>query len=297
MVLHAFPRFALEGTTLKVDFGAIMLLPKSDRFVADSTMFDNSGEPLTLVGLPTSDGRLPAALGGYALETISLLQQQIRLKDESLRRAEREAADARSRVSDLEIEQREFEHMLDRERNLHGTQIGGLESRIARLQSELDTFRRQADEKVKIDAFATSLGTGIGRAQTELQRMGFQIGRVAVTARAFVDEKGESLQFPNRADSADVAAAPVTDISIAFQPTTAPEAADGKVAVPDVNQLTESAARRVLASIGLQLEATYGPPNLRPGSVEGQAMLQTPAAGVYVERGVIVLVVFARGAA
>jgi beta-lactam-binding protein with PASTA domain len=64
------------------------------------------------------------------------------------------------------------------------------------------------------------------------------------------------------------------------------------VSVPDLNRLTESAARQVLQSLGLRLDIATG---LREeGYASGQAMRQQPRATLKAPRGSQVMVVFAQ---
>ena len=142
---------------------------------------------------------------------------------------------------------------------------------------------------VPIANFATSIGTDLHSAQATLASRAFSIGRIEVNARGLLGNDG-TLQLQDQGSTVD--AAKLSDVKLEFRPDAGSGATLG-VTVPDVAQLTETAARRVLASVGLQMQASYGPPGLAPDSVAGQTMLQTPRAGETVPRGARVLVVFA----
>jgi beta-lactam-binding protein with PASTA domain len=83
-------------------------------------------------------------------------------------------------------------------------------------------------------------------------------------------------------------------VNLNYRPDKGGDTAPTGVQVPDVRQLTEGAARRVLASVGLMLDASQGARELAPESAIGQAMLQQPKPGERVAVGARVLVVFAR---
>ena len=142
---------------------------------------------------------------------------------------------------------------------------------------------------VPIANFATSIGTDLHSAQATLASRAFSIGRIEVNARGLLGNDG-TLQLQDQGSTVD--SAKLSDVKLEFRPDAGSGATLG-VTVPDVAQLTETAARRVLASVGLQMQASYGPPSLAPDSVAGQTMLQTPRAGETAPRGARVLVVFA----
>ncbi|PSJ38821.1 hypothetical protein [Allosphingosinicella deserti] len=142
--------------------------------------------------------------------------------------------------------------------------------------------------------FATRLGGEIDSAQTALKARGFSLGSVSINAKTIV-EGGSSLVFPETAELKTVRPGSLSDVAITFNPNQAPETGDGGVQVPDIRFLTEGAARRVLASVGLVLEVSQGPLGINPDCAPGQAMLQAPGAGNSAARGSTVLAVFAAG--
>lgn len=283
-VLVAAPRFKGTATALLADFGSLQLLGERQRVPLPAATGEFARDGLLVAALPGEKGSVsgapePGDSNERALATIRSLEAQLQLRQAENATLQRELAASAAQVQDQQA------------------QVAAQAAELARAKEDLGLFRQQADQKVEVGDYAVALGGELERAQLQLKQGNFRLGAVAVTTRAFIDGGGTALQFPNRADRADVAAAAVSDISIAFQPADAGAADDGKVTVPDVRQLTESAVRRVLASVGLQLDATHGPLGLVAAAVEGQAMLQTPAAGAKAARGESILVVFARSSA
>ncbi|TFI58104.1 hypothetical protein E2493_11930 [Sphingomonas parva] len=194
------------------------------------------------------------------------------------------------------------------------TKVADSEKRIAALQQQLadavakptgaretlgttfGTIGTTTSAPVSLGDFATKVGGEIGSAQTALRATGFSLGSVQITARTVV-EGGSSLVFPDTETLKTVVAGSLSDIKLSFEPTQTAEASEGSVQVPDIRDLTESAARRVLASVGLVLEVSHGPLGMRANCAPGQAMLQAPGPGTTAARGATVLAVFARGPA
>ncbi|QMW22856.1 PASTA domain-containing protein [Sandaracinobacteroides saxicola] len=141
---------------------------------------------------------------------------------------------------------------------------------------------------------AIGLGTQLDDAQVALKSRGFSLGAVSIVARGAAVGDGTQMRFLGAEELKSATGAAISEFKVNMAPDSE-RAADTGLRVPDVSQLTENAARRVLASVGLVLEATYGSRALNPAAAEGQAMLQTPAAGTESSRGARVLVVFARG--
>ncbi len=192
----------------------------------------------------------------------------------------------------------------------HARDIAGRDATISELRRRLDAQAReierlsrpdipgvstpaqppQAAVPVSMVDFAAGLGKDLDTAQVTLAAQSFSIDRFEVNARGLLSNGGRTIELPDKESRID--AGTLTDVTIGFRPAT--QADPGlEITVPDVLQLTESASRRVLASVGLRLEPGYGPRSLLPDSALGQAMVQTPRAGEKAARGARVLVVFA----
>lgn len=176
---------------------------------------------------------------------------------------------------------------------------------VSNLTVELDRLREAAGrgpissapqnapaQAFVVKEFATRLGEELHSAQASLAKSSFSIGRIQVNAKGFLGTSADGTTFEPAGKGGAEGADRLTDVQIEYQPNAADDAKLG-IQVPDVAQLTESAARRVLASVGLQLQSSYGPRSLAPDSVPGQAMVQTPRAGETAARGARILVIFA----
>jgi hypothetical protein len=140
---------------------------------------------------------------------------------------------------------------------------------------------------VPLGDFTVRLGEQINNAQDLIRNRSFMLGAISVTTRGFMNESGGiNLLEGSKPEQ------PVSEVKIDYQPTSGSGEASLQVPVPDLTQLTETAARRVLASLGLLLTVNYGPRGLGADSAPGQAMLQSPAAGERVARGAAVSVIF-----
>lgn len=146
---------------------------------------------------------------------------------------------------------------------------------------------------VSVGGFASALGTEMDGAQLALKNSGFSLSQVSITAKAVLQDGGSKLNLLDVETLKAVPAASLSDVQLSYTTDAPASTSDVRLRTPDVSQLTEGAARRVLASVGLVLEPSFGPRSLNPDCAEGQAMLQTPAAGAEAARGQRVHVVFA----
>lgn len=156
---------------------------------------------------------------------------------------------------------------------------------------EVDPRTRRA---IKFATLADTLGRDMDQAAQALagDKSAFRLANVHILAKGrFLAREDGEMQFIPAAEGDDAEGLSSADLSFAADE---PEAPVLEVGVPDVLGLTESAARRVLSSLGLRLQPSYGPASIRAGSARGQAMLQTPEAGAAAARGAGVTVVFAR---
>ena len=195
------------------------------------------------------------------------------------------------------------------EREAMATRLGEREEEARKLRAELAEARREVagldrttgdaatavDGTVSVSEFAIRLGSEIDSARTALKRSAMSLGDISITTRALVDAGGSRLKLLNADELKGTAPGLLADVNLNYRPDKGEQATPTGVQVPDVRQLTEGAARRVLASVGLMLDASLGARELAPDSAIGQAMLQQPKPGERVPVGARVLVVFARG--
>jgi hypothetical protein len=194
------------------------------------------------------------------------------------------------------------------EREAMATRLGEREEEARKLRTELADARLElagrdratagaptmTDGTVSVSEFAIRLGSEIDSARTALKRSAMSLGDISITTRALVDSGGSRLKLLNADELKGTAPGLLADVNLNYRPDKGGDTAPTGVQVPDVRQLTEGAARRVLASVGLMLDASQGARELAPESAIGQAMLQQPKPGERVAVGARVLVVFAR---
>ncbi|GEM_PF-1198446 len=144
---------------------------------------------------------------------------------------------------------------------------------------------------VAVTDLATTMATQLDSAQKTLKPTGFSLGAIQVSAKGILRDSG-SMEFLDADTLKTLPQDSLSDLKFQFIPEKVASEDDGP-RVPDVLQLTESAVRRVLTSVGLVLEASTGPRGLNPAVAPGQAMVQSPGAGSIIARGARVMVIFA----
>lgn len=144
---------------------------------------------------------------------------------------------------------------------------------------------------VAVNDLATTMATQLDNAQATLKPRGFSLGAIQINAKGLIRDSG-SLELLDAETLKGLPADSLSDVKFQFVPDK-PTPPDLGPKVPDVLQLTESAARRVLTSVGLVLEASTGPRALNTAVAPGQAMMQSPVAGAVIPRGAKVQVIFA----
>ncbi|MDG2528600.1 hypothetical protein [Caulobacter endophyticus] len=208
--------------------------------------------------------------------------------------------DARLIQRDQELAARDAQ-LADRNRLTAEQQaeIAGLRMTLAERDLELADIKAAQPKpgttsgpaKMAVDDLATTMAIQLDKAQTTLKPVGFSLGAIQISAKGVLRDKG-NVEFPDTETLKALPADSLSDLKMQFIPEKVPLGDDGP-RVPDVLQLTESAVRRVLTSVGLVLEASTGPRGLNPAVAPGQAMVQSPGSGSIVARGARVMVIFA----
>lgn len=304
-VLSGSPRVSLSGRVSPIgfDFGELVLLDEADRFVQRRSAMRLTTDDRATIGAVV----MPADAATRAFDAGALRASII---DDVTKTFAARLADNTKAIEDRDMAlASERALRADREKTLSDTARELAESKvtIAALRGAAATAAAAAvggpqvfaetiapsSQVVGIGDLATKLGTELVGAQTALKSSGFSLGSISVNARGLVQGDGSQLNLLDIADLKTLPAGVLSDVRIDLTPNTI---AGGvmQIAVPDVAQLTETAARRVLASVGLVLDTSYGPRALNNDAAEGQAMLQTPGHGTGVARGSRVLVIFAR---
>lgn len=148
-----------------------------------------------------------------------------------------------------------------------------------------------------IASVATNVAAQVSTAQTAIRSAGgFTLANVSVRLKGVAEgDAGKirilgasELRNPNLAGALDELN---FDFAAPSGPATVP--AD-KVAVPGVLGLTQLAAQRALAAVGLRLDPATGKAPASAKAAPGQAFKQSPDPAALADRGVAVLVVFAQ---
>ena len=306
-VLGGVPQLtaAANGTTLTADFGEIVRIEQQAHFTLGRVAPKRLGRDAATIGgfaIPASARvAIGATLAGVGFDTSAApatatvasgvvsdgLLTRINVAERLVTERERDLGAIRAERDDV------IARLADSEKRLADMRAAAAAAAAGGTVKAADTVR-PASSAVGIGDFATQVGREIDSAQTALRTRGFSLGTISVNARALVDQGGARMTFLGQEDLKGVAAGALTDFGLQFNPS--PIVDPGGIQVPDIRQLTESAARRVLASVGLGLDVNQGPPEINPDCAEGQAMLQAPKAGDSAARGSTVMAVFARKA-
>ncbi|SEG10942.1 PASTA domain-containing protein [Marinobacterium lutimaris] len=185
-----------------------------------------------------------------------------------------------------------------RENTLYVEQIATADKRIALLERdlasiqverqtlnrELELIKARTKQPAEIEGMLLGLGSKLdaSRKQMQKQQLPYRIGNIKVDLHGALTADGKSLVFGEGG---------VISTELINEETAGEEV---KVPVPAIQGLTESAARRVLRSVGLRMSVAHQ--QLKPGQgVPGQAIGQHPAAGGALPHGSEVMVVFGEG--
>ncbi|MES2442984.1 MAG: PASTA domain-containing protein [Pseudomonadota bacterium] len=148
---------------------------------------------------------------------------------------------------------------------------------------------------ISITTLASNVGMQVSDAQQVLKTSNFALANVSVRLKAMAEGDGSQVRILNVEDikSAEIANS-LDEFHLDFtaKPSAGSEA--GKVDVPDLSGLTRGAVQRMLAALGLRLDAAAGKAPASAKAATGQAFKQSPEAGAKADRGLSVLVVFAQ---
>lgn len=198
-------------------------------------------------------------------------------------------------ITSLHTEAQVKLNLVQGERNSLADQVKTLQADRVQLNAQLEALkvRPVLGNVVQLQSLTQDLQSQFSSAQASMAKTdsGMRLGDVRIKLRGKLGPDGQ-FQLPRAEDLLKPDASNVLD-EVDFG-LLAPEvgAADLQVPVPNLARLTEGAARQVLQSLGLRLEAAVG--SVQEGFVSGQAMRQAPAAGGQAVRGGTVLVVFAQ---
>jgi len=312
-VLSASPRITVNArpVALMVDFGELTRLKANAFFVppraslpsvADDPFIIGAVASPTLATLPSAE--LDAKLDDLRKEVTTRLTQdfttKLQVSDDARVKSEQLTADTvrELKTAETTIVQLRADVAAARDVSAAGPTAasvgpGSVGAGTSGLGAVDAGVLLPGSRIVGMGAFATNIGGQLDGAQLALKPTGFSIGNISLTTRALVQGDGSTINLLDKDELKAMPAGSLSDLKLDFTPDRV-TTAEAQLLVPDVVQLTESAARRVLGSLGYVLDASAGPPSLNPNCAEGQAMLQSPVGGAPAARGARVLVIFSR---
>lgn len=275
-VVAGGPMLATDADTLFVDFGRTRLVAEPFRRAG---LTDPTAEGELVDGVP---GELEGATGGLeeAHAEIRRLRGDLAVKQEAVAGLTRQLDYQGDQLRLQEVKLAEARTDLNQTINDLTTARAELSDKIAeakRLSEVLGT-------PVKVADVITGLGTQLSQTNEVLakQPTPFRLSEVHLDLRGRLGHGGDTIVMDGTPDGSGVSANLVTEATAGSVP---------QQGVPSVQGLTESAAARVLRSVGFRLDAATQ--NLPNGSgVPGQAITQHPAPGTQAEFGTSVLVIF-----
>lgn len=162
--------------------------------------------------------------------------------------------------------------------------LGTVRTELSAAIAEVGTLRGTLGTPTKVLDVISGLGSQLSATNIELakQPTPFRLAEVKLDLRGRLGSNGDTIVMDGKGDGSGLSAELVVDASTSAVPTQG---------VPSVSGLTESAAARVLRSVGFRMDTATQLLAVGTG-VPGQAVAQHPAAGQQAEFGTSVLVVF-----
>jgi len=190
-----------------------------------------------------------------------------------------------------------------KELNAVKLQVEGLERKLAKseaVEKELTvknkTFTDEAKRKTPIQNIAANIGNEMSEANNKLsnEKRPYRFGRIELDLRGTLSTDGQSMTLASMVDLKDVGGgAALPGMKVEILPNNFATQESDDVTVPDVLGLTETAVRRLLQAVGLQLEMVNKTVEASENIPFGQSIQQSPKAGGLIARGESILVVFA----
>ena len=291
-----------QSGLLSVDFGEIVNLPRVVTPVAASARLSRTS--LRVGGAPQAVVMANTTPAAVAAPQLRVLNERIATRDAKIRSLENQIAGSQREKQQLTVQLRrlpELEQQLRSERETAAglrrdlAVIPDLRQQLEAVRAENTRLKQPSEKKVAVSMMATNLGDQIGQAQREIREQGgnLALANVRIRMKGLMGDGGTNVTLLDADDlkRPEIAGA-LGDLEFDFSEDGGGAAAPSDVEVPDVRRLTETAARQILHSIGLRLEAVAGPSGMG-GAAAGQAALQDPSAGQRAARGSSVTVIFA----
>lgn len=256
-----------------------------DRAAAERKTADTATNA-TKIGTAATGVHMPTGISvdRFNAEMMTFLARETTLRADLLVK-ERELSNAGAKLAGLE------QTLADQQQRL-----AVAEKLRAQADSEAATLRAATTREASLQSLAANIGSEAEAANKVMAAGGtaYRVGKLQVTLRGVIGQNGASISLSNPADLARPGAGSVVqDVSIDLIPERAPAQSMQGIKTPDVLGLTESAARRALAAVGLRMETATRPSGAGGRFAVGQAMQQSPVAGTVAQPGEAVIVVFA----
>ena len=275
-VIAGGPMLATDADTLVVDFGRTRLVAEPFRRVG---LNDATAQGELVDGVP-DEVQGATGVSEEAQAEISRLRGELAAKQETVagltRRLDYRSDQLRLQKVKLSQARTDLNHTI----NDLTTARNELSDKIA----EANRLSEVVGTPVKVADVITGLGTQLSQTNEVLakQPTPFRLSEVHLDLRGRLGQGGDTIVMDGTPDGSGVSATLATE---------APAGSVPRQGVPSVLGLTESAAARVLRSVGFRMDAATQ--NLPTGAgVPGQAISQHPAAGTQAEFGTSVLVIF-----
>lgn len=186
--------------------------------------------------------------------------------------------------------------------NTNKIQIQTLESQLnkaveseRKLRVDNQLFESEAKRKTPIQDIASNIGSEVDAANKLLRskKQPYQFGRIELDLKGTVSPDGHTMSLINLSDLTKLTngAAPLS-VKMELIPEREQSETLALVKVPNVIGLTETATRRLLQAVGLQLESVNQSLTDDSKTPLGQSIRQAPKAGKEMARGSTILVVF-----
>jgi len=317
---NGFLSYVATTSTLFVDFGRVERLDRNAYLMqASSSRFKRS--KLTVAGQPkkpvifravNASSRIPLAtqpvlsgVGSTATNTTlnagnSAISNRVALDTFNAEVLKFTANEAQLNLQIIKKDQLLAAKLT--EINTNKTRIQTLETQLnkaieseRKLKIDNQLFESEAKRKTPIQDIAANIGAELHTANESLRKtkQAYQFGRIELDLKGALSSDGRTISLINLGDLTKLQRG-VTPPSLKIEliPEREKTETSALVKIPNVIGLTETATRRLLQAVGLQLESVNQSLADDSKIPVGQSIQQAPKAGKETSRGSTILVVF-----
>lgn len=262
--------------TLAFYFGTLRLV---DEEALPSGDFFNDFIVITSLHTLTGDQELIEELQ----EQVAELTLEIQVKDATIASLNTQLVSA---LSQLELKTLQVTRL--------ETIKGELEANILQLQGQVELLQGQLDidsRPVLVSDLYSQLVQEIDTSTQNNVDAGYKLANISLKLKTLItrDENGVSAQLFDLSAMDQINGAAVSELTFDIAPATTP--APQTNTVPNLLGLTETAVRKILASLGLRLNPVF---QNNTQVVDGDSFKQTPAAGTEYSTNDFVTVIFSK---